>query len=157
MTRVLLCGFLLAYEPYKRRDGELTAWVLTIHPVARFLVEIIRVDEAKNVFHTGMTISQTISVAIFVGGIALWILFARTAAASEGVARRFGRGDVDRTAATCRSARYGLNASTNSEWSGRLSRRSRSAHWPCWNVQTCTLTKPCSSSNRGSEWRLYIQ
>ncbi len=41
LDALLLCGFLLAYEPYKRRDGELTAWVLTIHPIARFLVEII--------------------------------------------------------------------------------------------------------------------
>ncbi|MCH8924436.1 MAG: prolipoprotein diacylglyceryl transferase, partial [Planctomycetes bacterium] len=69
---LLLCGLLLFYEPFKRRDGELTALVLTIHPVSRFLLEIIRVDESP-VFGTGMSISQNISIAIFVGGVALWI------------------------------------------------------------------------------------
>jgi phosphatidylglycerol:prolipoprotein diacylglycerol transferase len=72
----LLCFFLLAYEPYKRRDGELTAWVLTIHPVARFLLEIVRVDESP-VFHTGLSISQNISIALFVAGIGLWIYLLR--------------------------------------------------------------------------------
>jgi phosphatidylglycerol---prolipoprotein diacylglyceryl transferase len=69
---LLLCLFLLAYEPYKRRDGELTALVLTIHPISRFLLEIIRVDESA-VFDTGMSISQNISLMILAGGIGLWI------------------------------------------------------------------------------------
>jgi phosphatidylglycerol---prolipoprotein diacylglyceryl transferase len=68
---LLLCGFLLLYEPFKRRDGELTALVLTIHPISRFLLEIIRVDESP-VFNTGMSISQNISLLIFAGGIGLW-------------------------------------------------------------------------------------
>jgi phosphatidylglycerol---prolipoprotein diacylglyceryl transferase len=69
---LLLLLLVLAYEPYKKRDGELTALVLTIHPISRFLLEIIRVDEAA-VFNTGLSISQNISIAIFVGGVALWI------------------------------------------------------------------------------------
>ena len=74
---LLLCFLLLAYEPYKKRDGELTALLLTIHPISRFLLEIIRVDEAS-VFETGMSISQNISIAVFVGGVLLWIyLFVR--------------------------------------------------------------------------------
>jgi phosphatidylglycerol:prolipoprotein diacylglycerol transferase len=74
---LLLCLFLLAYEPFKRRDGELTALVLVIHPISRFLLEIIRVDESA-VFNTGMSISQNISIAIFAGGVMLWIyLFTR--------------------------------------------------------------------------------
>lgn len=68
---LLLCFLLLAYEPYKKHEGALTALVLTIHPLSRFLLEIIRVDEAS-VFNTGMSISQNISIAIFLGGIALW-------------------------------------------------------------------------------------
>ena len=68
---LLLCVFLLLYEPFKRRDGELTALVLTIHPISRFLLEIIRVDE-NPVFNTGMSISQNISLLIFAGGIGLW-------------------------------------------------------------------------------------
>lgn len=71
MDALLLCFLLLAYEPYKRVDGALTAIVLTIHPISRFLLEIIRVDEAS-VFNTGMSISQNISIAVFVGGMVLW-------------------------------------------------------------------------------------
>jgi phosphatidylglycerol---prolipoprotein diacylglyceryl transferase len=69
---LLLCSLLLLYEPYKRRDGELTALVLSIHPVSRFLLEIIRIDESP-VFGTGMSISQNISIAIFAFGVGLWI------------------------------------------------------------------------------------
>ncbi len=69
---LLLCVFLLAYEPYKRHDGDLTALVLTIHPITRFLLEIIRVDE-EAVFNSGMSISQIVSLLILAGGIALWI------------------------------------------------------------------------------------
>lgn len=69
---LLLCSLLLLYEPYKRRDGELTALVLTLHPISRFLLEIIRVDESP-VFGTGMSISQNISIAIFVLGVGLWV------------------------------------------------------------------------------------
>jgi phosphatidylglycerol:prolipoprotein diacylglycerol transferase len=69
---LLLCCLLLAYEPFKRRDGELTALVLIIHPISRFLLEMIRVDEAP-VFNTGMSISQNISIAILAGGVALWV------------------------------------------------------------------------------------
>jgi phosphatidylglycerol---prolipoprotein diacylglyceryl transferase len=71
MDALLLCFLLLAYEPYKKFEGELTALVLTIHPISRFLLEIIRVDEGS-VFNTGMSISQNISIVLFVGGIALW-------------------------------------------------------------------------------------
>jgi phosphatidylglycerol:prolipoprotein diacylglycerol transferase len=73
---LLLCGLVLAFEPYKRRDGELTALVLTLHPISRFLLEIIRIDESA-VFGTGMSISQNISIGIFLGGIALWIYLLR--------------------------------------------------------------------------------
>jgi phosphatidylglycerol:prolipoprotein diacylglycerol transferase len=79
---LLLCFLLLAYEPYKRVEGELTALVLTIHPISRFLLEIIRVDEAS-VFNTGMSISQNISIAVFLGGLALWAyLYVRRPAAA---------------------------------------------------------------------------
>ena len=69
---LLLCGLLLAYEPYKRRDGELTALLLTLHPISRFLLEIIRIDESA-VFGTGMSISQNISIGIFLIGVGLWV------------------------------------------------------------------------------------
>jgi phosphatidylglycerol:prolipoprotein diacylglycerol transferase len=78
---VLLCLFLLAFEPFKRREGELTAIVLTLHPISRFLLEAIRIDESP-VFGTGMSISQNISLAILVAGIGLWIYLLRRPAGS---------------------------------------------------------------------------
>ena len=79
---ILLCLFLLAYEPFQRRTGELTALVLTLHPISRFLLEIVRVDEGA-VFGTSLSISQNISIAIFAGGLVLWAyLLTRPAAAA---------------------------------------------------------------------------
>ncbi|HEX3869545.1 MAG TPA: prolipoprotein diacylglyceryl transferase family protein, partial [Pirellulales bacterium] len=72
----LLSWFLLAYEPFRRRDGEDTAWVCTIYPITRFLVEILRSDEPA-VLGTGFTISQNISLAVFVYGVLLWIWLLR--------------------------------------------------------------------------------
>ena len=69
---LLLCGFLLAYSPFRRRDGELFAILLTVHPVSRFLLESIRSDEGL-VLKTRMTISQNISVLLLVAGVLLWV------------------------------------------------------------------------------------
>ena len=68
----LLCLFLLAYAPYRRRDGELAALMCTVHPISRFLLERIRTDEA-GVLNTGLTISQNISLLILLGAVGLWI------------------------------------------------------------------------------------
>jgi len=73
---LLLCALVLLYEPYKRRDGELSALVLTLHPISRFLLEVIRIDESA-VFGTGLSISQNISVGIFVFGVGLWLYLLR--------------------------------------------------------------------------------
>lgn len=72
----LLCAFLLAYAPFKRREGELFAWMITIHPVFRFLEETLRTDE-QNVWGTHMHISQNISVLMLVAGIGLWCYLLR--------------------------------------------------------------------------------
>jgi phosphatidylglycerol:prolipoprotein diacylglycerol transferase len=72
-----LLGWLLwAYYPFRRRDGEVLALLLTIHPVTRFLLEMIRTDEPA-VFGTGLSISQNISIVLFACGIALWWYLAR--------------------------------------------------------------------------------
>lgn len=68
---LLLCFFLLAYSPFRRRDGELFAMLLTVHPISRFLLEVIRIDEGE-VLKTQMTISQNISVLILTAGLLLW-------------------------------------------------------------------------------------
>ncbi|MFH1921289.1 MAG: prolipoprotein diacylglyceryl transferase family protein, partial [Planctomycetota bacterium] len=58
----LLCLFLLAYAPYSRRDGELWAMFLTLYPLTRFLLEMIRTDEPA-VF-LGLKMPQIISLVL---------------------------------------------------------------------------------------------
>jgi phosphatidylglycerol:prolipoprotein diacylglycerol transferase len=72
----LLFFVLLAYEPFQRRAGELLALMLTLHPISRFLLEVIRIDEAS-MFGTGLSISQLISIAAFAGALVLWAYILR--------------------------------------------------------------------------------
>jgi phosphatidylglycerol:prolipoprotein diacylglycerol transferase len=72
-----LLGWLLwAWYPFRRRDGELIALLLTIHPVTRFLLEIIRTDE-PSVFGTGLSISQNISILLLAAGVGVWWYLSR--------------------------------------------------------------------------------
>jgi len=72
----LLAWVLWSFYPYRRRDGEVAALMLSVYPVARFLLEIIRTDESA-VFGTGMSISQNISLVLLGGAAALWIFLSR--------------------------------------------------------------------------------
>jgi phosphatidylglycerol:prolipoprotein diacylglycerol transferase len=67
----LLAWLLWSFYPFRRRDGEVIALMMTIHPITRFLLEIIRVDESA-VFSTGLSISQNISVAFLACAAGLW-------------------------------------------------------------------------------------
>ncbi|MCE9545780.1 MAG: prolipoprotein diacylglyceryl transferase [Planctomycetia bacterium] len=73
---LLICAFLLAYYPYRRRDGEVFALLLTIYPITRFMIEILRMDEPAQ-FHTGLSIAQLVSLVGYVGVIALWVYLLR--------------------------------------------------------------------------------
>lgn len=73
---MVLFLFLMAWYPYRRRDGEVTALLLTIHPVTRFLLEVIRTDEPP-IGPTGLTIAQNISLLILVGAGLLWVYLSR--------------------------------------------------------------------------------
>jgi phosphatidylglycerol:prolipoprotein diacylglycerol transferase len=72
----LLLFFLLAYEPFQRRTGEVLALFLTITPITRFLLEEIRTDES-GMFGTRFSISQLISIAAIVGAAILWAFVMR--------------------------------------------------------------------------------
>jgi len=74
---LILALFLWAWYPYRRRDGEVTAWMFTLYPITRFLMESIRTDELKNIF--GMTISQNISLLLLALGVGLWCYLLREA------------------------------------------------------------------------------
>jgi len=72
----LLAWLLWAYFPFRRHDGACIALLLTIHPVTRFLLEIIRTDEPA-VFGTGLSISQNISFGLLACGLLLWWYLSR--------------------------------------------------------------------------------
>lgn len=72
----LLAWVLWSFFPFRRRDGEVTALMLTVYPISRFLLEMIRVDESA-VFGTGLSISQNLSLVLLVGTMGLWVFLFR--------------------------------------------------------------------------------
>jgi phosphatidylglycerol:prolipoprotein diacylglycerol transferase len=73
---LVLCLFLLAYDPFKRRDGEVFALFLTIYPVNRFLMECIRIDE-PGIWGTPLTGAQFISLGLLASVCGLWFFILR--------------------------------------------------------------------------------
>jgi phosphatidylglycerol:prolipoprotein diacylglycerol transferase len=67
----ILCLLMLAYSPFRRRDGELFAILISVYPITRFLIEILRSDEAP-IRGTGMSISQNMSLLIILAAAGLW-------------------------------------------------------------------------------------
>lgn len=76
INALVICLFLLACDPFCRRDGQLWATMLTVYPVTRFLLEYIRDDE-RSVFSTDLTISQNVSLAILAAAVATWLYVLR--------------------------------------------------------------------------------
>ena len=71
----LLCLLSLALYPYRQKHGQVLAALLTAYAVTRFLLEIIRTDEGG--FLATLTISQSVSVAMGIGLLALWFVIQR--------------------------------------------------------------------------------
>lgn len=78
----LLAWLLWAYYPHRRHEGEVMLLLLTIYPVSRFLLEIIRTDEDA-IFGTGMSISQNVSIVILVLACLAWTQIGRSPATTE--------------------------------------------------------------------------
>ena len=76
LNGLLLALFAWAYFPFRRRDGQVFAWLLTIFPVTRFLMEWVRTDEPGS-FPLGLTISQTISLGLLAAAAAWWYFVLR--------------------------------------------------------------------------------
>jgi phosphatidylglycerol---prolipoprotein diacylglyceryl transferase len=72
----LLAWLAVAFTPFARRQGEVFALVLTLHPLSRILLEQIRVDEPA-ALGTPLSISQLISVGLLLLATALWWWIAR--------------------------------------------------------------------------------
>lgn len=76
INALLLCCLVLAYFPFRRRDGETFAILMGLYAITRFLLEVIRTDE-QGIWNTGMTISQNVSVLILVGVACLTVYLLR--------------------------------------------------------------------------------
>jgi phosphatidylglycerol:prolipoprotein diacylglycerol transferase len=72
LDAAILAGLLWFLWPFLKRDGMIIGLGLGLHAVSRFLLEWIRTDEST-IFGTPLTISQLISVLLFVGGLSLLI------------------------------------------------------------------------------------
>ena len=67
----LLALLAVAYTPFARREGEVFALVLTLHPISRMLLEEIRVDEPA-ALGTPLSISALISLVLLAAAAGLW-------------------------------------------------------------------------------------
>ena len=76
INALLIALFLLAFYAHRRRDGEVFALGLTIYPVTRFLLEIIRTDEPAR-FGSVFTISQLVSIVILLAAVVVWVIVTR--------------------------------------------------------------------------------
>jgi phosphatidylglycerol:prolipoprotein diacylglycerol transferase len=72
---VVLFVLLTAFYPYRRRAGEVIALLTLVHPINRFLIEKLRMDNPPGWF--GLTLSQHISIGLFVFGVGLWLYVRR--------------------------------------------------------------------------------
>lgn len=75
LDALILLILLLAYYPLRRRDGEVLGVLMLAYPITRFLIEYLRNDEGN--FFAGFTISQNISIALFLSGLAYWFWLSR--------------------------------------------------------------------------------
>jgi phosphatidylglycerol:prolipoprotein diacylglycerol transferase len=73
---LILLLLLSAYYPLRRRDGEVMALLMVAYPISRSLIEYLRNDEG--VYWMGLTISQNISILLFVAGLAFWFALSRS-------------------------------------------------------------------------------
>jgi len=71
LDAAILAGLAVAFTPVARRDGEVFALVLTLHPISRILLEAIRIDEAP-ALGTPLSISQLISLVMLTAAGLLW-------------------------------------------------------------------------------------
>jgi phosphatidylglycerol---prolipoprotein diacylglyceryl transferase len=67
----LITFLLIAWTPFRRHYGEVSALMMTVYPLVRILEEIIRTDELP-VFGTGLSISQNVSLLILAVAAGVW-------------------------------------------------------------------------------------
>lgn len=70
VNAALMCFLLWTLYPFRRNDGEVIGAMLVLYSIARFALEGVRVDEGSQ-FGTGLSISQLVSIATLVLGLAI--------------------------------------------------------------------------------------
>jgi prolipoprotein diacylglyceryltransferase len=80
ISMVLLIGVLVAWQPFKRHDGQLFVMWLVGYGTHRFLNESIRIEPTYAIggIDIGLTASQWISLAIVAGGLVLEVVLRKT-------------------------------------------------------------------------------
>lgn len=66
----ILAGLTMVWFRYRKHDGEIIVLALLTYPVTRFVLELLRNDEPGQ-FATNFTISQWVSMGLFVSG---WVM-----------------------------------------------------------------------------------
>ena len=69
---ILLSGVLSAIFYRRKRHGLVIGMLLVLYPIGRVMLEIIRTDNPHDV--AGLTVSQSVSLAMFVVGVAYLII-----------------------------------------------------------------------------------
>jgi phosphatidylglycerol:prolipoprotein diacylglycerol transferase len=82
INAALLCLLLWAWFPFRRRDGEVFALMLTLYPITRILLELVRDDEPA-VLGAPLTISQVVSLMVLLAAAVLWVRLLRRGPHSE--------------------------------------------------------------------------
>jgi phosphatidylglycerol:prolipoprotein diacylglycerol transferase len=76
INAALLFLVLWFFFPFRTRDGQVFALLMTAYPITRFMLEIIRDDETGQ-FGTSFTISQIMSMSTLAAVAGLWWYLAR--------------------------------------------------------------------------------
>jgi phosphatidylglycerol:prolipoprotein diacylglycerol transferase len=72
MTLFILVSLYFAFTKKRRVPGEVFFFFAALYPIGRFIMEAMR-EDTDPVFGTGLTISQNVSLAIFVVALPLFI------------------------------------------------------------------------------------
>ncbi len=75
VSMLLLTFLLVSFQPFRRHDGQVMVLLMLGYAAHRFLNEAIRIEPT---YALGLTLSQWISVLIFVSGLALEVFLRRT-------------------------------------------------------------------------------
>ncbi|HMO35784.1 MAG TPA: prolipoprotein diacylglyceryl transferase, partial [Gemmatales bacterium] len=69
---IILFLLLWTYYPFRRREGAVMALLMMVYAINRYLIEQVRLDNPEYIGN--FTISQAISIGLFLAGLLLMVL-----------------------------------------------------------------------------------